>query len=280
VRIDELALERHGITMETMDLADVFDRMEKLKESDPDFKTKAGVLKSYASWAGAPSKAFDTLVRLGVVLDRLVDEFGMDCLALRCWVEMQRILGISPCVLLGEMNDRGIAAACEVDAGNAVAMHALRLASGGVAACLDWNNNYGDEDEKCILFHCGPVPRAMMTAKGKIADHAILANAVGKGCSWGCNTGRISPAPFTFGSLMTEEGRLKFYLGQGRFTRDRIPADFFGCAGVAEIRGLQHVLRTIGLAGYRHHVSVTPGWVREPVREAFERYLGYDVTAF
>ncbi len=278
VRIDELALQRHGITVETLDLSDVFARMKALKASSREVKAKASVLKKYSSWKGVPRKALDTLVRLGVVLDAVVEEYGMTCLAVRCWVEMQQQLGISPCVLLSEMNDRGIPAACEVDVGNAVTMHALRLASGSVAACLDWNNNYGEDEEKCILFHCGPVPQQMMTGKGRITDHAILTNAAGVDCGFGCNVGRIAPTPFTFGSLMTEDGELEFYLGQGRFTDDPIPPDFFGCAGVAEIEELQDVLQTIGYLGHRHHTSVTPGHVLEPVLGAFEEYLDYGVT--
>ena len=278
VRIDELALQRHGITMETLDLSDVFARMQALRGGDRKVKAKASRLKAYTSWKGVPGAAFDQLVRLAVVLDQVVAECRMDALAVRCWIEMQQQLGISPCVVLSEMNDRGIAAACEVDVGNAVAMRALSLASGNVATCLDWNNNYGDEPDKCILFHCGPVPQTMMTAKGRVVDHAILANAVGQGCSWGCNVGRIAPTPITFASLMTEDGRLKFYLGQGRFTNDPIPADFFGCAGVAEIAGLQDALRTIGTLGHRHHTSATPGHVADAVAEAFQRYLGYEVT--
>jgi len=278
VRIDELALQRHGITMETLDLSEIFARMNALKATDRPVKAKMAKLKSYCSWQGAPEAAADKIARLGVVLDQVVAECGMDCLALRCWVEMQRHVGISPCVLLSEMNDRGIPAACEVDVGNAVTMRALSLASGNAAACLDWNNNYGDDQNKCILFHCGPVPQSMMTGPGQIADHAILANAVGKGCGWGCNTGRIAPATFTFGSLLTENGKLKFYLGQGRFTKDRVPADFFGCAGVAEIPNLQDALQTIGYLGHRHHTSVSPGEVLAPVNDAFTRYLGYEVT--
>ena len=278
VRIDELALQRHGITVETLDLSDVFARMKAVKSAAPEYKRKSALLRDYASWKGVPRRAFDTLVRLAVVLDGVIQEYGMDCLAVRCWVEMQQQLGISPCVVMGELNDRGVAAACEVDVGNAVTMRALSLASGAPPACLDWNNNYGEEEDKCILFHCGPVPRAMMTGKGQIADHAILANAVGKGCGFGCNVGRIAPTPFTFGSLMTEDGELKFYLGEGRFTDDPIPHDFFGCGGVAEVKGLQEVLRTIGYLGHRHHTSATPGHVLEPVLHAFETYLGYDVT--
>jgi len=279
VRIDELALQRHGITMETLDLSDVFARMSALRSTDAKLAAKAERLKRYTSWTGVPEAALETVARLGVVLDTLIEEFGLQALAIRCWVEMQKQLHISPCVLLSEMNDRGVVAACEVDVGNAVAMYGLSRASGKVAACLDWNNNYSEEDDKCILFHCGPVPQSMMASQGQITDHFILANAVGQGCGYGCNTGRISPTPFTFSSLLTEGGKLKFYLGQGRFTADPIPENYFGCAGVAEIDNLQDALQTIAYLGHRHHVSVTPGHVAAPVREAFVRYLGYEVTA-
>ncbi len=278
VRIDEVALQRHGITMETLDLSEIIARMGSLSTADEAYTAKAAVLKAYTSWNGVPDRAFEGIVRLGVVLDRVVAEYGMHAIALRCWVELQTQLGISPCVLLGEMNDRGVTAACEVDVGNAVAMRALSLASGEPAACLDWNNNYGEEEEKCILFHCGPVPSALMEPGGRIVDHAILANSVGPGCSFGCNQGRIRAGAMSFGSLMTDAGRLRFYLGRGRFTADPIPREYFGCAGVAEIPGLQDVLLHAGREGHRHHVSVTPGSVVEPVREALGRYLGCDVA--
>ena len=279
VRIDELALQRNGITMETLDLSDVIGRISKLKPTSKKFKNKLAKLKKYTSWKGVPSEALDKIAKLGVVVDQIVDEYNMDALAIRCWIEMQQQMGISPCTILSEMNDRKVAAACEVDVGNAVAMHALTLASGTVATCLDWNNNYGDDPDKCILFHCGPVPQSMMTAKGKVTDHSILANAIGAGCGYGCNTGRIAPTPFTFSSILTEEGKVKTYLGQGKFTRDKIPADFFGCAGVAHIENLQDVLQTVGYLGHRHHVSATPGHVAEPLTEAFQKYLGYEVVS-
>jgi L-fucose isomerase-like protein len=280
VRIDELALQRHGVTMETFDLASVVHRVGQLADGEAAVKAKQSRLQSYTSWQGVPEESLLRLAKLGVVLDELVAEFQLDAVALRCWIELQAQLKISPCVLLSEMNDRGVVAACEVDVGNAICMAALRLASGKPATCLDWNNNYGDEEEKCILFHCGPVPQSLMTAPGQVTDHAILANALGKGCSYGCNTGRIAPAPITFGSLLTQSGNIEVYLGQGRFTADPIPPEFFGCAGVAEIPRLQDVLLAIGYAGHRHHVSVTPDWVLDPVKEAMEKYLDYRVTAF
>ena len=278
VRIDEVALQRHGITTETLDLSSVFADMKAVGTKDDAYRLKVSRLKEHKSWAGVPKQAFDQIVRLGVVLDSIIEEYRLDALAIRCWTEMQEQLGVSPCVLLGEMNDRGLPAACEVDVGSAVAMYALRLASGEPAACLDWNNNYGDDEEKCILFHCGPVPQSLMAGDGRITDHPILANSVGEGCGYGCNVGRIAPGPFTFGNLLTEAGKLRFYLGQGTFTTDPIPPDFFGCAGLAQVDKLQDVLLHIGRHGHRHHVTVTPGLVLAPLREALGHYLGFDVA--
>ena len=278
VRIDEVALQRHGITMETLDLSSVFGAMDRLDASRGPYATKADHLRSYTCWDGVPDEAFDRIVRLGVVLDGLIDEYQMDAIALRCWIELQELLGVSACVLLGDLNDRGVPAACEVDVGNAVAMSALHLASGGPATCLDWNNNYGEDEEKCILFHCGSVPRSLMTDAGRIADHAIIANSFGPGCCYGCHVGRIAPNDFTFGSMLTDGGKLRFYLGNGVFTPDPIAPEFFGCAGVAHIDRLEDVLLHVGHNGYRHHVSATVGRVAAPVREALEHYLGFSVS--
>ena len=278
IRFDELALQREGITTETFDLSDVFQRFEATKDSDDAARTKVEFLREYTKWKGVPEDALLKMGRLGAVLDGMIEEFQLDSIALRCWLELEKQLGISPCVLLSELNNRGIAAACELDVCNAVAMTALTTASHHPATCLDWNNNYGEDPEKCILFHCGPVPQDLMTEKGQIVDHPMFVKVLGPGCGYGCNTGRISPAPMTFASTKTHEGKLHYYLGEGRITEDQIPPEFFGCAGVAQIDGLQDVLETVGHEGYRHHVSVTFDHVAKPVREAFDKYLGYTST--
>ena len=74
-----------------------------------------------------------------------------------------------------------------------------------------------------------------------------------------------------------EGGKLKFYWGEGRFTEDRIPNSFFGCAGVAEIDDRQNVLQKVGYGGHRRHVSIPPGQILAAVQEAYQRYLGYEV---
>jgi L-fucose isomerase-like protein len=278
VRFDEVALQRAGITVETFDLSGVLAQVKAVPTQGHAYKDKLDELQAYTSWDGVPDAALDTLVRLGVVLDKLIAEYEMTAIAIRCWTEMQEQLGISPCVLMGLLNSTGVAAACEVDVCNAIMMAALSLASGRPAALLDWNNNYAEDDDKCILFHCGQVPNDLMTDSGQVSDHLILANSVGEGRGFGCTVGRFAPSKLTFGGLMTDYGRIKVYLGDGRFTDDPIPADFFGTAGVAQIEGLQDVLLHVGMNGFRHHVGVTGGNCVTPLQEALEKYLSFDVS--
>ncbi|MBN2452375.1 MAG: hypothetical protein JXR77_18455 [Lentisphaeria bacterium] len=280
VRIDELALQRAGITTETLDLSMIIQRVNERQPEGDAYAATWQRLAEACCWDGVPARSRENLVKLRVVLGEVIEEYGLDALALRCWLEMEQQLCIAPCVVLGDLNNGGITAACEVDVGNAVTMHALRLASGHPTMCLDWNNNYGDDPNRCILFHCGPVAFDLMTDKGCIVDHYMLATAVGAGNSFGCNQGRIRPMPFTYGSLLTEEGRLKCYLGQAEFTRDPIPEEFFGCAGVARFDRLQDVLLHVGKHGYRHHVSAAPGHHLAAVHEALSHYLGWEVTVF
>ncbi len=278
VRIDEVALQRKGVTVETFDMSDIFQRMRAVKTADAPYNDKAQLLREMTTWNGVPERAFEQIVRLSVSLDGLIQEANLDAVAIRCWTEIQTQMGISPCVAMGSLNDLGLAAACEVDLGNAVAMKALHLASYEPVGLLDWNNNYYDEDDKCILFHCGPMPASLMEGKGHVTDHSILMSSVGEGNAYGCNQGRIKPMDFTFSSLMTDEGRVKVYLGEGKFTSDPIPANFFGVAGVAEIPNLQDVLLHVGMQGHRHHVAIAPGRVQRPLAEALGHYLGFDIT--
>jgi L-fucose isomerase-like protein len=277
VRFDEITLQRHGITVETLDLTNLFDRMDKVDPAGEAFREKAERLRKYSRWDGVGERNSTNIVRLAVALDAIIAELGLGALAIRCWTELQGHYGISPCVVTSMLMDSLIPAACEVDVANAIAMHALGCASGEPTSILDWNNNYGDEADKCILFHCGNVPLSYMRGPGCVTDHAIIANTMGKGCSVGCNQGRILPFGFTYGGMTTLDARVKFYLGHGRFTDDPLPEDFFGCAGVAEIDRLQEKLLKIGYAGHRHHVSLTRGRVAAPTAEALERYLGCDV---
>ena len=279
IRFDELALQKYGINTETIDLSEVFYRMDKMDDSDKKVIEKKDRLSGYTNCCAVPDDKLLKISKLGVVLDELIAEYELDCMALRCWSELEMQLGIAPCVLLSEMNDRGFPTACELDVCNAIAMYALSLASDVPATCLDWNNNYGEDTDKCILFHCGPVPASLMEeGTGHVTDHKMFAKSYGKGCGWGSNEGRIAKNDMTYASAKTQNGKLIFYVGQGEFTGEEIEKEYFGCGGVAKIEGLEKKMNMIGKNGFRHHVSATKGHVQRAVIEALTTYLCYEMV--
>ncbi len=278
IRFDEVTLQRHGITTEVFDNSDLLVKVERISDTAPELAARIARFRGYTDFSGIPADKLALLAKISVALDQFIAEHGLDAIGLRCWSDLQHTLKISPCVLLSELNDRLIPAACELDVGNALTMLALRAASGEAPACLDWNNNYPGDPDGCILFHCGSIPQSLMAAKGRVVDHAMFAKALGAGCGYGCNVGFIRAMDFTFASSSTQNGRLKFYSGEGEFTGKPLGEGFFGCGGAAHIPGLQQKLVNIGYAGYRHHVSVTPGRWKRAVDEAFSRYLGYEQT--
>ena len=238
VRFDEVAMQKNGINVESFDLSEVFEKVRAKADDDAVVLAKLEHLKNYTDFSKVPASNALTLAKVSVVLDEYIEEYHLDALALRCWNEMETYLRICPCVLLSELNDRGIVASCEIDMCSAISMRAMSLASEGPAAVLDWNNNYGDDEDKIILFHCGPVAQSLMAGKGTVTEHKMFAkNDPGSG--WGCNEGRIKPMPITISNCQTKDGKIVIYASEAKFTDDPIEDGYFGCGGVAEIPHLQ-----------------------------------------
>ena len=280
IRYDEVALQRVGATVEAFDNADLLLRVQALTGDEPVCRAKAESFRAYADFSAVPPASFGTLTRLAAAIDGIVAEYRLDAVALRCCMDIEQVLKVSPCVVLSDLNERGIAAACEADIASAVMMRALALASDGPSACLDWNNNYGDLPDHCFLFHCGPVPQALMAARGRVADHPMFAKAFGAGCGFGCNEGRLRSGDATFASLATVDGRVRFYAAEGGITNDDVPPEFLGCAGVAHLPELQKLLAAMGREGYGQHVGMAAGCWRRALSEALGNYLGYDGTGW
>lgn len=276
VRFDEVALQRYGINVESFDLSELIFNVGKLKDDDPKVLHKIKRLSEYADCSKVPPKNMATLAKISVEIDRYIEEYRLDAITLRCWNEIETILRVCPCVLLSELNDRGIVASCEVDLCSAITMRAMALASQKPTACLDWNNNYGDDEDKVILFHCGPVAQSLMAGKGQVTEHKMfIKNDPGSG--WGTNEGRIAAFPMTFSNCKTEDGKLYVYESEGVFTGEPIEKGFFGCGGVAKIPNLQDKLIRLARNGFKHHTTVGVGPMKSILDEAF-RYLGYEIV--
>ncbi len=278
VRFDEITMQRHGINVESFDLSELFEFVRQKEDTDPKVLNKICSLEAYSDFTNVPMDKKVMLAKIGVVIDEYIETYHLDAIALRCWNEMETYLRVCPCVLISELNDRGIVASCEIDMCSAITMRALQLATQGPAACLDWNNNYGDDPDKVILFHCGSTAQKLMAAKGTVTSHKMF-DKTDPGSGWGTNEGRIAAFPMTFSNCKTEDGKITIYFSEGEFTHDEIEGGFFGCGGVAKIPNLQDKLIRLARGGFKHHTTVANGHVKAVLEEAFTSYLGYDVVS-
>ena len=274
VRYSEKLLQLDGIAVETVDLSEIIGQAERLTEAD--FKDKLAAITAYVSCEGIPPEKLAKMARLGVVVDRWVAENELDGTAIQCWPAIEDWFGVGTCAIMSMMSEALKPSACEVDVTGLVGMLALTLASGTPSMLLDWNNNYGDDPDKGVVFHCSNLPRSALV-EATMGYQEILATAVPKEHCYGAIAGRIKPGPMTFCRVSTDDeaGTIRAYVGEGEFTDD--PIETFGGHGVFEIANLQDLLATICEMGFEHHVAVNLSEVADPVYEALDKYLGWDV---
>ena len=143
VRYSEKLLEGAGISVVTVDLSEIFGRIERLGDDSAAVSAKAKAIAAYASTALVPGEAVRKMAKLGVVIDDWMEAEQLDGSSIQCWTAMQEYLGVMPCTVMSMMSDSLRPSACELDVPGVVSMLVLQAASLTPSAILDWNNNLG-----------------------------------------------------------------------------------------------------------------------------------------
>ena len=276
VRYSEKLLQASGITVETVDLSDIFGKAWKLSDDNPTVKEKLNKIKDYIDTKTTPSEALYRMAKLSAVIGDWMKENRLVASAVQCWTSMEENYGIVPCAVMGMMSEGLMPSGCEVDVCGVVGMYALQLASGVPSALVDWNNNYGNDEDKAVVFHCSNWPKSIME-KPEMIFQDIIAGTVGKDNAYGACAGRISPGPMTYARVSTDDinGSIMAYMGEGEFTND--PLDTFGGRGVLKVEDMQNLLYFICENGFEHHVAISKSSVADVLFEAFDKYLEWDV---
>ena len=278
VRYSEKLLEANGISVETLDLSEVLGRISRMKDTDDRAVAKLRSIEKYVTTNAVPEAALLKMAKLGAVVDDWMKAAEVQISAVQCWTSLEENLGVVPCTVMSMMSDSLLSSACEVDVCGVIGMHALQLASETPSALLDWNNNYGDDPNKAVCFHCSNLPKHFFKDV-RMDFQEIIAGTVGKDNTFGTCVGRVKSGPMSFARFSTDDvnGKIRGYTGSGRFTDD--PLETFGGAGVVEIPGLQKLLRYICEQGFEHHVAANFSTVASAVEEAASRYLGWAMYA-
>jgi L-fucose isomerase-like protein len=275
VRFSEKLLERSGISVETLDLSEVLGWIRKLADDDAAVKGKLDAIAAYTGVRGIPTLSLMRMAKLGVVLDRWMQDKQLSATAIRCWTALEEFYGVVPCTIMSMMSESLLPSACETDIAGLLGMFILQSASQRPAALLDWNNNFGEDPDKGVVFHCSNLPRSFFSDH-RMDYQEIIAGTVGKENTFGTIVGRIGPGAFTYCRVSTDDlgGSIRGYVGEGQFTDDTL--DTFGGYGVIEVPQFQALLRYICAGGFEHHVAATRASVAAAVHDALSTYLGWD----
>ena len=274
--------------METLDLSEVFGRTRRIPDGDAQLKAKLEEIEAYVPTKGIPADSLTKMGKLGVVIDRWMADNNLAASAIQCWTSMEEFYGVVPCTLMSIMSNDLMPSACETDIAGVVGMYALALASQKPSALVDWNNNYGDDPDKGVIFHCSNLPKGVFTNEndaGLISPddipvmdfQEIIAGTVGKENTFGTIAGRVRAEPFTYCRVSTDDldGRILAYVGEGELTND--PLTTFGGYGVARVDNLQGLLHYICENGFEHHTAINLSQTASAVNEALSKYMDWDV---
>lgn len=277
VRFSEKILEAHGISTITVDWSELLAQMAEFDSNAIEVKAFRERMADYVDVSGAQREKLDTQARLGVVVERWRKENGIDATAIQCWTGLQQNVGVNVCTLMAMMGSDLMPSACEVDVAGAITMYVLALASLRPSLLVDWNNNYGDDSDRCVVFHCGNWPAECYQRKPVMSTAPILETVIGQGSTCGALSGRLQSGPVTFGRLSSDDltGKVRGFFGEGRFTDDTL--NTFGSAGVLEVPRLHSLLRYICREGFEHHAAMNQAAVQDIVSEALGDYLGWDI---
>ncbi|MHB1023996.1 MAG: L-fucose/L-arabinose isomerase family protein [Acidobacteriaceae bacterium] len=275
-RYSEKLLEAAGISVNTIDLSEIFGTAATIANQDVRVKDRIEQIRAYADASAAPDEAMYKMAKLAIVVDDWMQSLGLTATALQCWSSLQKNYGVNVCTIMSMMSEQMLPSACEVDIAGVVSMYALQLASNRPSALVDWNNNYGNDPDKCVFFHCGNWAKDFLPDI-RIGTAPILGTVLGEENTVGALAGRTPAGPVTFGRVSTDDisGKIRAYVGEGLFTDD--PLNTFGTRAVVKVDHLPMLMRHICLNGFEHHAAMNGSHCAASVAEALATYLGWDV---
>ncbi len=278
MRYSEKILQSTGITVVPVDMSEILGAATRIDDNAIELKNKLEQIAAYGRIPDTiPRRNIIKQAKFGLACENWIAENEIDSAAFQCWTSIQENYGCASCLTMSMLGDKLIPSACEVDVCGVISMYALTLASENSSALLDWNNNYGEDRNKCICTHCSNYPKSFIQNEIEISNLDILGASLGADKCFGAIKGKVKSGPFTFFRISTDDskGLIKAYIGEGSYTDD--PNEMDGGIAVTKINNLQTLMKYLCKNGFEHHVAMARGNVAGIVREALDSYLGWQL---
>lgn len=277
VRFSEKILEKSGITVVPVDMAEILGKARSIQDQIK-IKEKINEIRAYGNIpAYIPEENIERSAKLCIAVDDFMERNLCDAGAFQCWDSLQNYYGCASCLPMSMLSQRGKGMACETDITGALSMLAMTCASGEPSAYLDWNNNYDRDRNKCIMIHCGNYPKSFFAREIEISNLDIMGAAVGEDKCFGACKAVVAPGEVSFMKITTDDlsGGIKAYVGEGCLTDD--PVETKGAPAVAHIPNLQGLMSYLCKNAFEHHVAMNRSRIADALEEAMENYMGWSV---
>ena len=168
-------INRFGVTTIPVSPYAVAERAKKLiADNDPAFAAYYEDLTARMDSSAMTEENVKKAAATKIAIQGIMEENNCSVGAFECWSAFPAVLGVCPCVVLGEMADAGYPLACETDVNGAITLAILRACNlyeePGFLADLTIRHPQNDNAE--LLWHCGPFPYSLKaeSSKARLVD--------------------------------------------------------------------------------------------------------------
>ncbi|MCR4611050.1 MAG: fucose isomerase [Lachnospiraceae bacterium] len=250
--MDAQMMSKFGVTLESIEARELIDVAksytdEEVQEFIDDAKGRMNGLDA------TPEKNVKDFARLYKSYKEYVDKNNIGALASRCWPDFFTAYGTPVCVVLGILNDLGVAASCEADTYGALSMYiGMQLTDSPV---FFGDPVSMDEKENTItMWHCGTA--ACSLAREDNAEVGVHCNRkIGPTLEFGC---KPNDKATIFRIGLDSKGNYRFFVAGGKIL-DK-PKQFYGTSVVVETKGdAAQIVNDSILQGWEPHFVVCYG---------------------
>lgn len=255
-------IEKFGMVTENIPVFHITQRAEKIMEEDGgEYQAYLHDLQSRYDMSAITPTEQRKVAAIKIATQQILQEHGCQAAAMQCWPVFVELIGIRPCLTLGEMSAERIPIACECDLNGAVTLVMLRACALGenLTFFADVTVRHPENDNAGLLWHCGQFPYQLKDpdSKARIVEGRQVFKL--------CGSDAVTVARF-------EECRGEYYLfcGQGKTTDGPDTTCTYTWIEVEHWRQWEEKLI---FGPYIHHVGCVYGSYSDALREA-SRYLG------
>jgi L-fucose isomerase-like protein len=248
--------EKFGVTVETIPLAEVFQRARAIPDEQVRI-IRQGLDLSLDNLAELDPGPLRGTLQVYCALRDLAVEKDLAGLAVRCWPEFFTELGCAACGAMSMLSDgfdqqTPIPCGCEADINGTLTQFILQNLSGSPAFGTDIVG-VDQSADTIALWHCGLAPLSMsdptQQPKGTIHSNRQLPLLMDF---------TLKPGKVTIARLSRAAGDLRFVIGEGEMLRE--PKPFSGTAGTLRLTlPAARFLDVLINRGLEHHISLTYG---------------------